>query len=368
MRKIGILSFWNIPNYGGFMQLYALQKVLSKRYRDCDVKQIGYLNKKHFDAYYSVFDKSFKYWFVNLKFYRKLFSNLKKYNEIKKIRNFIKYYEYIPSYDIKTENLDKLNLDILVLGSDIIWDYNIEFFGKDKYLFGNNIKASKKISYAPSFGTVTEKNKIPEYVKIGLKNLTDISVRDKKSKLIVEKICNKNVEIALDPTLMWNFMDDSNIVEPHIKEKYIIVYGSFFSDGLIKSAQKYCKANNIKIICLNSLDDTFKWCDLIINQEDLNPFEWAGYFKHADAIMTSTYHGLLFGLIFKRKIVFYPTDFIIQKAEELIEQLDLRKVLIEEKAFEEKILWDWNYEKIDKVINKEREKAFAYLDRNLKNG
>lgn len=367
MRKVGILSFWNIPNYGGFMQLYALQKVLSKRYIDSDVKQIAYLNKSHFDAYYSVLDKSFKNCFINLNFYRKLYSNLKRCDEIKKIKNFIKYYEYIPHYNVINNNLDNLNLDVLVLGSDIIWDYNVKFFGNDKYLFGNNIKALKKISYAPSFGTVTEKNKIPEYVKLGLKNLTDISVRDKKSKLIAEKICNKNVEIVLDPTLMWNFIDDSNIVEPSIKERYIIVYGSFFSDELIKDAKDYCKSNNIKMICLNSLDDRFEWCDFTINQEKLSPFEWAGYFKNAHAIMTSTYHGLLFGIIFKKKIVFYPTNFIVDKAEEFIEKLNLRKVLLEITSFRGKLFWEWNYEKIYRELNKEREKSFAYLDRNLKN-
>ena len=34
MKKydIGILTFWNVPNYGAFMQAYALQKVLEEKY------------------------------------------------------------------------------------------------------------------------------------------------------------------------------------------------------------------------------------------------------------------------------------------------------------------------------------------------
>ena len=55
MKRLGILTFWNVPNYGAFMQAYALQKVLENRYTDYDVKQIPYINQRHYDEYYSIF-------------------------------------------------------------------------------------------------------------------------------------------------------------------------------------------------------------------------------------------------------------------------------------------------------------------------
>lgn len=84
MKKIGIYTFWNVPNYGCFLQAYALQKQIQLLNNNIEVKQIGYLNKKHYDNYYSIIDFSVKYWFINPYFYKKLknMMNMKKYINI----------------------------------------------------------------------------------------------------------------------------------------------------------------------------------------------------------------------------------------------------------------------------------------------
>ena len=48
---IGILTFWNVPNYGTFAQAYALQKAIAAIDEQRDVRQIAYLNKKHYNSY-----------------------------------------------------------------------------------------------------------------------------------------------------------------------------------------------------------------------------------------------------------------------------------------------------------------------------
>lgn len=55
MKKIGIYTFWNVPNYGTFAQAYALQKVISNRYPNISCMHIGYLDKRHYRFYYSIF-------------------------------------------------------------------------------------------------------------------------------------------------------------------------------------------------------------------------------------------------------------------------------------------------------------------------
>ena len=68
-----------------------------------------------------------------------------------------------------------------------IWDYSFAFFDNDPYLFGNGLKAKKKVAYACSFGTVSNHDKHPEYVIDGIKGLDYISVRDENSADIVER-------------------------------------------------------------------------------------------------------------------------------------------------------------------------------------
>ena len=57
--KIGIYTFWNVPNYGTFMQAYALQKIIGRIFPGDDVRQIAYLNPRHYKAYYGINQSSF---------------------------------------------------------------------------------------------------------------------------------------------------------------------------------------------------------------------------------------------------------------------------------------------------------------------
>lgn len=362
-KKIGILTFWNVPNYGAFLQAYALQKLLETRYPEYDVRQIPYLNQKHYNVYYSnSIKQNFRYWLINPKYYRALLSGKGTNKDVENTKKFLAYYDVIPHFtNIATGNIKDYTFDVLVLGSDIIWDFTVPFFGDDRYLFGVGINARKKLSYAPAFGSVSEKNSVPNYVKTGLRELDAISVRDEKSARIVEAISGKNAEVVLDPTLLWDFQNDLNIPKPTVSN-YIVVYGSFFSEELVKGAKKYAEDNGLKLICLSSLDDRFEWCDEIINQDEMTPFEWVGYFKHASAVMTCTYHGLMFSIIFEKKIIFNMTEFIYNKSESFIDGLGMKEVLLNDLDFNAKMNWNWDYSIIYSKLNQMKSDSIGFLD------
>lgn len=361
MKKIGIYTFWNVPNYGAFMQAYALQRVIDSLVPNDEVRQVGHLCKKHYDSYYAAINYHYKWTFVNPHFYKDLFWRMQHRQQIYNLRRFLQYYEDIPHITVSSsKELNTIPFDIIVLGSDMIWDYSQKQFGADSHLFGGNFNAQKIISYAPSFGTVTVDMNVPGYVKHGLNQLKDISVRDENSARVIEKITGNKATIVLDPTLLWDFQKDKNIVCPDIS-KYILVYGIEFSEKMICQAKKYAAKHHLKLIWLKSGSENFNWCDEVIEQQELTPFEWAGYFSNAEAVMTSRYHGLLFGLIFERPIIFYPLSFIMAKANSLIDSLDLGKVLVAGKSFDAQIEWSWNYLEINKRIRVLRQQSIGFL-------
>lgn len=365
MKTIGILTFWNVPNYGTFLQAYALQKIIASLSADYDVKLIAYLDPKHYRMYYAINNTAFRLGGINPRTYLNILKRLVS-NKIKELKPFLRYYkDYIPCTKGFTKAaLCKQLFDCVVLGSDIIWDYSIKFFNNDEYLFGNNLRAANVISYAASFGTVKEENICPEYIKKGLNGLSAISVRDENSQNLVRKYVGKESTIVCDPTVLWDFMNDTNI--PKLDEsKCIVVYGSDFKSELIAGCIDYAKKRNLQIICLDSLDDTFDWCDKNIKQNKLNPFQWLSYFKYAEVIFTCTYHGLMFGLIFNKKIVFSPTKFIMDKASSLIDFLDLRPVLVDFNSFEQKSDWEWDYNKINARFYELKESSLQFLRDNL---
>lgn len=347
------------------MQAYALQKVISELRPDDRVLQIAYLNKTHYDVYYSLFYAPHRMFLINPRFYLYFFRRLGSWRKMKQLRIFFDYFAMIPhtkTLDNKTIREEKF--DVVVLGSDIIWDYTQTSFGNDEYVFGNHLRTEKVISYAPSFGTVKVNNTPPSYVVNGLNNMCAISVRDENSAQLVKQYTGKDALVVLDPTLLMDANDDK-FVKPDMDD-YIVVYGSSFTPELIRGAREYADKHNLKLVCLDSLDDTFDWCDVNVSQDGLTPFAWCGYFKHAKAIFTCTYHGLLFGLIFQKRIIFSPTQFILDKASSLIDYLNLREVLVDMKGFAEKADWEWDYALIQPKFDVLKVKSLAFLKESLK--
>ena len=253
MNDINILTFWGVPNYGTFAQAYALQASIQKAYPEYDVKQINYLCQKHYKQYYSKYPID-PIWKKN--FYKSLGKYLNPFSDYHKRRkNFPRDYNIIPHTEQFTASqLSLYEMDCLVLGSDIIWDYSFAFFDNDPYLFGNGLKAKKKVAYACSFGTVSNHNKHPEYVIDGIKDLNYISVRDENSADIVEEITGVRPPVVLDPTWLWDFSNDNNIIKPKF-DNYIIVYTQY--RGIDKEAPSFFRADDVTILPTKKDPDLF---------------------------------------------------------------------------------------------------------------
>ncbi len=360
-KNIGIYTFWNVPNYGSFLQAYALQKAIQAILPKDNIKQIAHLNEKHYNAYYDIIPKQKKLWMLKISNYINSYNRYKNRSHIEALKKFIFYYdEMIPhTNNMSEKDIKHEKFDAVVLGSDIVWDYSIKMFGNDRLLFGDGFNSNTIIAYAPSFGTV-KNQKPPKYVVDSLAKMNAISVRDENSVNLVKEYVDRDAKWVIDPTFLIDFNSDEHLKRPKYDD-YIVVYGSSFTERQIKEARAYADKNSLKLICLDSLDDTYSWCDETVSQADMNPFDWCSYFKYAKAVFTCTYHGLMFGLIFNKPIAFNPTPFIMDKADNFINYLDLYDVLVKMNGFVEKISWNWDYEKINKKIEKLTEESMRFL-------
>lgn len=363
MYDIGILTFWGVPNYGTFAQAYALQRVIAQMDPSRDVKQISYLNKHHFNMYFSlrprISIRKPQFWSELL---RNIFTDT---TQKQRQRQFSADYGTIPH----TRKLDKYSLgktafQAVVLGSDIVWDYSIAAFDNDPFLFGNDMQANKILSYAASFGTVTKQHAVPEYVTRGIKQMDSISVRDENSADIVEKICGNRPPVVLDPVWLWDFNSDENVVEPSYKD-YIVVYGQDFTDDFIRQLVAYAKNKNLKLVCLDCNEDRYDWCDVLIRQQDLSVYEWLGLFRGASAVATSTFHGLTFGLVFEKKLAFCKTDFIMAKADKFLMELGLFDLYDKNSDVSVMFEFERDVARMHNVIETARARSLQYLKQSI---
>ncbi len=359
---IGIMTFWGIPNYGTFAQAYALQKMIQKLKPNKSVKQINHLNKKHFKSYYSIIP-TVKV--LSKRFVKQAMKNTLKCFKIWKQKKFVKYYDVIPHTEkLTNKNTDNFQFNTLVLGSDIVWDYSIDFFGQDRMLFGDGINAQKVVSYAASFGTVKNIENAPDYVINSIKKMSNISVRDEKSANLIEKVLGKKPQIVLDPALVWDYKNDDNIVKPKF-ENYIAVYGVDFTEEFKENLIKFARENNKKLVCLEANSNNDKWCDIMITQDEMTPFEWMGLFKYADYVAISTFHGMMFAIIFNKKFAWCKNDFILAKCEKLLKNMGILDKFDDKNAVSDMLNSHWDYDKINNYLDGERAKSIDYLNKAL---
>jgi len=329
--KIGILTFHEGINHGGFFQAFSTYKFLKNN--GYDVEIINYKNKIHWLAEYKAF--------LLTKNPKKLIFNIKKIFAFKEDQKEMKLGKF--ATDI---SMIKLEFDVIVVGSDIVWNYEWAFLGKDPVYFGKGLKSKKWVSYAPSFGAVDcETTTIPDYVRRGLKNFNHISVRDENSKCIVRKASGKNATVVLDPT----FLLDTKGMEKkiRIKKRFLLVYAFSLRDSDIKQAKEFAKSNSLKVVAIGYSQP---WADY--NIIALGPFEWIGYFDKACYVLTSTFHGTLYSLKYKKNFITSSNEAVFNKTKTILSKLGLMARLTEGASnFEALYSSEIEYESVNNILD-----------------
>lgn len=193
-----------------------------------------------------------------------------------------------------------------------------------------------------------------------------ISVRDQNSYNIIKKLCNREPILNLDPVLVSGVGKES-WKEPTLKN-YMIVYGyaNRFSDDEKKEIIRFAHKNGLITISLCDYQD---FCDQHIV---CRPDEILGYFKNADYIVTDTFHGTIFSVIYHKQFgtfcrVKSNTGSTNQeKLLDLLVRLHLEKQLIKDVGKIGDVLQhEIDYKNVDLIRKSEMSKSMNYLRDNL---
>ena len=329
--KIGILTFHDGINHGAYLQCYGLYKTIENMGHD--VKIINYKNFKHWWKEYKCF-----LWTKNP---RILYAN------IRKIFKFKVEQRRLPktSFTFSREKVNKEEFNIIVVGSDIIWNYKNPLFGFDPVYFGNFLNAKKIISYAGSFGNIDINDSLPKEAINDLKKFSNISVRDDNSLKILKKITYKPINIVLDPTFLYNYTKEE---KKCIYKNFILIYAYQINLDQIRQVKEFAKKKNLNTIAIAYNQ---AWC--YKNIISLSPFEWLGYFRQADYIITSTFHGTIFSIKYSKKFVTIPNIHINNKLRYIMEITELKKrVLHNQKNIEKILSLNIDYKIVNKKLSK----------------
>jgi len=360
--KIGILTFHCPHNYGAVLQAYALQEKLKSMGHEVEI--IDYRPDYLLSPYSAFSIRNNKSRNPIYLFRRFVESILTFYTKIKRRKVFKEFIHNKLDLSEDVSGIIPNYYDLYILGSDQIWNFSLtRGFDKVYYGFFKTFKASKKITYAASFGKAIIKEKEMKSLEVALKNFDGISLREKESIPLLKSITKSEIVNVLDPTLIADISTWNNIaLKPFIRKKYVLVYQVTIDKQTRIIADYVAKQINATIVEIPAWV-TFQY--LSNNQLTTSPEQFLGWIKYADCIITSSFHGTAFSILFNKP--FYTVnlnDGSENRPKNLLEDLGLTKRLINKNSFPE-------YESIDfqdanKKLDILRQYSINYLNQFLK--
>ena len=186
-----------------------------------------------------------------------------------------------------------------------------------------------------------------------------ISVRDENSARIVTELCGTAPVQNIDPVLLYEFPEVDEIEVPH--REYIIVYayaGRIKNDeaqAIRDFAAKYGK----KILSLGFYQP---FCDEYVQA---TPLEVLAYVKHADYIVTDTFHGTVFSIKYQKHFATIIRDSNNNKLTGLLNTFQLSDHCVSSMCDLERILNLQPGSSVTAMVAAERAKARKYLLENV---
>ena len=300
--KIGIITYHRAKNLGAMLQSYALQKTLEKYKGECEI--IDYRNEKIEESY--KLKKTRECRTLKEKIKNILFMKKSKAFEIVR-KEFNEKVQKLSTKEYNKRNIIEANnnYDLFITGSDQVWNLKLNY-GDENYFLDFVIDDKKKNSYAASFGTnkIDEEQKAKIYKQ--LNKFNKISVREEEGKKFIEEITGKNSELVLDPTLLLNKYEWENIInnEKIEKGKYIFVYIIAYTPTLLEFARKLGKEKKCKVICFHTSYQKYRGMK---NLTKVSPQDFLNYVKNAEAVVTSSFHGMCFSINLQKEF-YYELD------------------------------------------------------------
>ena len=372
--KIGVFTFWTSKdNYGQTLQSFALQFYLN-RIMNIQAEVIRYYAHK-LPIYIMV-----KIWLKQylLKLFPFIDRNLYKSHQMEAMRNFkqfkrnnIRYSSRI-LYGKKDLNRYCNQYDVLITGSDQVWSMMLDNPDNTVYYLDFGTKKQKRISYAASFGT----NSYPKELKYNLvqqlSRLDFISVREEDGMAIC-KDCGMLSTHVLDPT----FLLDKNIYEKFLVNKvrnpyvYIYILNILDSDEIdwLNLRQQITTKN---IIGTNGTGYTSANVVLEgVDYENSTIEQWISNIAFAECIITTSFHGVVFSIIFERNFVFIPLKGAYSQSNNrvtsLLKQLGLEdRILDDTHKLKNILVNNIDYYSVRKTLNILKTNSIDYINKSLK--
>lgn len=362
--KIKTITCHDVYNSGASLQAYALMKYLQNNGHEVEIIDYkpDYLcnNYKLSAVNNPKYEKNLilKYIYLALKLPERILAlRIKsKYDKFKNKYLNITERRYQSNEELKSNPPEA---DIYICGSDQIWNSKFKN-GKDPAFYLDFVPKGKvRASYAASFATEAIDNELKEITKERIEKLDFVGVREVSALNILKDLeIEKGVQV-MDPVFLLDEYEWSDMTyEINNNEKYIFVY-DFDGNDLIKEiALEIAKERNLKIYTVFKCD----YSDKVI--ERMGPIDFISYIKNSEFVISNSFHGTAFSIIFKKEfVVINRKEAINTRMRDLLSILNIENRLISENYDFNNIIKQVDYREINEYLEEKIKLSKQYLHR-----
>lgn len=298
-KRVGVMTFWESKNnYGQILQLFAMQQVIKKL--GFEVFAIRYERRVVVKGFLNNCFKSLKL-FVN-----KMRTNSFYADKIRQFSKFKSNYIIFGSAKYSSFNDLKMNpppADVYLVGSDQVWNTTFKP-DSEPFFLGFGGKEVKRIAYAASIGTDNKKELKINFFEKYLPNFSFIGVRESSAVDIVQSLGFKS-DLVLDPTLLLSKDEWISLLSLNVSNNKNSVFSYILGNSKHKdilSFQNYLNsfsASSIINVTANNGEG---------NNTYLTIEEWILGIANSKFVITNSFHGVVFCLIFNVNFVVIPNN------------------------------------------------------------
>lgn len=307
--KIGILTYHRADNFGALLQSYALVTYLREEGYDAEI--IDYRCRK-IEAQYQVFCPQLlltrKNVFVSIREYVERFKNVR---DRKVRRRKIKQFRerYLPMSVSCHSILRPLDYDVIITGSDQVWNFHLNKGSENVYLLDFPfLPSTLRVAYAASSEQNGMEKVSSTYLSHCLEQFDKISVREDFIKGFLYGLVGRDVKICLDPTFLLAKEQYERLAIIPSRPKYILVYHMTYAPKVLTLARQIAKERNAELV---ELFGSFIKRSDAYRIVDWSPTEVIGYIAGAEMVFTTSFHGLALSLILRKDV------WVVNKGENL---------------------------------------------------
>lgn len=203
---------------------------------------------------------------------------------------------------IRRENLQQTETSLRemydwgVAGSDQIW--NVHFSGVSGFDFAACMPQGRRVAYAASFGVREIPKEVAPSYRTLLQGLTQISVREDAGAALVQELSGREATVVPDPTMLlprehWKFVMKKP-VSLELPASYLLVYDLRMDAGAgLERVEAIAQEKGLSLLVLpgdNRIEDA--------SFAAVGPAEFVYLIAHATAVVTDSFHGACFSLLF----------------------------------------------------------------------